>query len=200
VAGAGQLRSVRSGDQVEHATEPAIDDRPRLLVGRAPQLDGIVAAGVGDPRDVAGRRHHHGQPAAYVGARCQRPHRTVAVRQPRHRAAHLDCARPSIDGRRHGADVVTGVDRLRHRRLALAAEIDVDRRGAAAIPQQDVAAALEHDAPTVGGGVADVERRVGELAQVVETGQPVVRQRRRPQRARTLAIADEADGRSVVEP
>ena len=111
---------------------------------------------------------HDGEAAAHVGARCQCPHRAVAVGDPRDRAAHLDGARPSIDGGRDGAELMAGVDRSRHRRLALAAEVDVDRRGAATIPQPDVAAALEHGTPTVGRGMADVERGLGELAQIAD--------------------------------
>ena len=113
---------------------PAARVAESALAARAGDLQGVGAGGVGDPDRLPGLAEHPRQPGPGRGIDVQRAGRAVLVRQPVHRAAHLDHAglpglvtvqaaqviargdQPRRPGRRRGAQGDLQLARLRRLR------------------------------------------------------------------------------------
>ena len=91
--GRGDSSAVRGGSQADYVPELACGQGGGgRLATRAGDLEGVGAGGVGDPDRLPGLAEHPRQPGPRPRVDVQRPGRAVLVRQPVHRAPHLDHA------------------------------------------------------------------------------------------------------------
>ncbi len=95
VRGGRDGRPVRRGGQADHVSELAFGQPDGLdagFAGHRADLQRVGAGRVGDPDRLPGFAEHPRQPGPGRGIDRQRAGRAVLVRQPVHRAAHLDHA------------------------------------------------------------------------------------------------------------
>ena len=135
-----------------HRNEPG-------LTGHEPDLQRVGAGRVGDPHRPAGIAEHLREPAAGLRVDEQRGCRAVPVRQPVHRAPHLDHAGLTGPVAVQAAQMVLGRDELRRPRGGRGTEPQLEparRGGVGAVEDPDVPGHVVDDALTVGGRVPGV--------------------------------------------
>ena len=118
--------SVRGRGQAGHVPEPARGEGGGVrLATRADDLQGVGPRGVGDPDRLPGLAEHPRQPGPRPRVDVQRAGRAVLVRQPVHRAAHLDHAGLPGLVTAQAAQVVFGGDQPRRPRRGRGAQGDL---------------------------------------------------------------------------
>ena len=128
VRGGGHRGAVRGRGQAGHVAELTVSQPHgggrRTVDDR--DLEGVHAAGVSHPHDLAGRAEHAGLPGAGVRGHGQGPGGAVGVGQPVHRAAHFDHAGLAGLVAVQVAEVVRRGDQLGGAGTGRRAELDVE--------------------------------------------------------------------------
>ena len=162
MGGGGHGGPVRGGGQDQHVAEKAFGEPDGLalrLIDHRIDLQRVGPGGVGDPDDLPGVAEHPRQPRAGRRVDVQCTGRAVLVRQPVHRAAHLDHAGLTGLVGVEAAQVVVRGEQLRCAAGRRGAEGDVEfarLRRVRAVQDPDVAGHVVHDPLPVGGRVPGV--------------------------------------------